>query len=125
MKSPSIPEDRLKDQPGRLRSKNPNISGHRARMRDKVLTKSAASLTELELQEMLLYPSNPRGDTKPVAKRLMHQFQTLVGVLRALVEKLQEIEHVGPAAIVAIKVTEVAALHLSHSRIKNSPVFNN
>ena len=51
-------------------------------MRDKVLTKSAASLTELELLEMLLYPSNPRGD-QPVAKRLMHHFQTLAGVLRA------------------------------------------
>ena len=57
-------------------------------MRDKVLTKSAASLTELELLEMLLYPSNPRGDTKPVAKRLMHHFQTLDGVLRASAEKL-------------------------------------
>ena len=94
-------------------------------MRDKVLTKSAASLTELELLEMLLYPSNPRGDTKPVAKRLMHHFQTLAGVLRASAEKLQEIEQVGPAAIVAIKVTEAAALHLSHSRIKNQPVLNN
>ena len=94
-------------------------------MRDKVLTKSAASLTELELLEMLLYPSNPRGDTKPVAKRLMHHFQTLSGVLRASAEKLQEIEQVGSAAIVAIKVTEAAALHLSHSRIKNQPVLNN
>ena len=94
-------------------------------MRDKVLTKSAASLTELELLEMLLYPSNPRGDTKPVAKRLMHHFQTLAGVLRASAEKLQEIEQVGPAAIVAIKVTEAAALHLSHSRIKNQAVLNN
>ena len=41
-------------------------------MRDKVLCKSAESLTELELLEMLLYQSNPRGDTKPIAKRLMH-----------------------------------------------------
>ena len=36
-------------------------------MRDKVLGKSAESLTELELLEMLLYQSNPRGDTKPIA----------------------------------------------------------
>ena len=57
-------------------------------MRDKVLGKSAESLTELELLEMLLYQSNPYGNTKPIAKRLMHRFRTLAGVLRAPVEKL-------------------------------------
>lgn len=31
----------------------------------------------------------------------------------------------GWAAIVAIKVAEAMALHLSHSRIKNQPVLNN
>ena len=41
-------------------------------MRIKVLGKSAGSLTELELLEMLLYHTSPRGDTKPIAKRLMH-----------------------------------------------------
>ena len=55
-------------------------------MRDKLLGKSAESLTELELLEMLLYQSNPRGDTKPIAKRVMHRLRTLVGVLRAPVE---------------------------------------
>ena len=74
-------------------------------MRDKLLGKSAESLTELELLEMLLYESNPRGDTKPIAKRLMHGLWTLAGVLRAPVEKLQEVEQCGPATIVAIKVT--------------------
>ena len=74
-------------------------------MRDKLLGKSAESLTELEPLEMLLYESNPRGDTKPIAKRLMHGLWTLAGVLRAPVEKLQEVEQCGPATIVAIKVT--------------------
>ena len=71
--------------------KTPDIYGPRARMRDKVLGKSAESLTELELLKMLLYQSNPRGDTKPITKRLMHRFRTLPGVLRAPVEKLREV----------------------------------
>ena len=73
-------------------------------MRDKVLDKSAESLTELELLEMFLHQRNPRGDNIPIAKRLTHRFRTLAGVLRAPVEKLQEIEQVGRATIVAIKV---------------------
>ena len=74
---------------------------------------------------MLLYYSNPRGDTKPIAKRLMHRFRTLAGVLRAPVEKLQEVELIGPATIVAIEVTEAAAHHRSHSRIRDQPVLSN
>ena len=74
---------------------------------------------------MLLYQSNPRGDAKPIAKRLMHRLWTLAGVLRAPVEKLQEVEQVGPATIVTIKVSEAAALQLSHSRIKNRLVLSN
>ena len=55
----------------------------------------------------------------------MHRLRTLAGVLSAPVEKFQEVEQVGQATIVAIKVTEAAALHLSHSRIKNQPVLSN
>ena len=94
-------------------------------MRGKVLGKSAEPLTELELPEMLLYQNNPRGDTKPIAKRLMHRYRKLASVLHALVEKLPEVEKVGPATIAAMKVTEAAALHLSHSLIKNQPVLSN
>ena len=55
----------------------------------------------------------------------MHRFRTLAGVFHAPVEKLQELEQVGPATIMAITVTEAVALHLSHSRIKNQPVLSN
>ena len=105
--------------------KNPEIAGHRRRMRDKVIDKSAATLTELELLEMILYPSNPRGDTKPMAKRLMRELGSLAGVLRAPVETLQQLDQIEPAAIAAIKATEAAALHLSHSHIKNQSVSRN
>ena len=40
-------------------------------------------------------------------------------------EQLQQLDQVRPAAISAIKVTEVAALHLSQSRIKNQSVLRN
>jgi len=94
-------------------------------MCDKVLGKSVVSLNELELLEILLYQDNPRGDTKPIAKRLMHRFRTLAGVLRAPVEQLQGVELIGLATIGAIEVTEAAAHHRSHSRIRDQPVLSN
>ena len=63
--------------------KNPDIAGHQQRMRDKVIDKSAAPLTELELLEMILFLSNPRGDSKPMEKRLMRELGSFTGVLRS------------------------------------------
>ena len=73
-------------------------------MREKVIDKPAATMTDLELLEMILYPSNPRGDNKPMAKRLMRELGSLADVLRVSVETLQQMDQIRPAAIAAIKV---------------------
>ena len=59
--SNSAPGDSLPD----------HMSGHRSRMRAKLLDKGSGALSELELLEMLLYAGNSRGDIKPLAKALM------------------------------------------------------
>ena len=59
------------------------MSGHRGRMRAKLLDKGSKALSEFELLEMLLYAGNRCGDTKPLAKALMWRFSSLSAVLRA------------------------------------------
>ena len=44
--------------------------GHRERMRDRLLDRGPDGLADYELLEMLLFLVQPRGDTKPLAKRL-------------------------------------------------------
>ncbi|MEL0042305.1 MAG: UPF0758 domain-containing protein, partial [Candidatus Puniceispirillum sp.] len=83
-----------------------DVSGHRARMRRKLLDKGGVALTELELLEMLLYAGAPRGDTKPLAKRCMKHFGSLSAILRAEVAHLQSINGAGDAAVSAIKIAE-------------------
>ena len=51
-----------------------HMSGHRGRMRAKLLDKGSEALSELELLEMLPCAGNRRGDTKPLAKALMRRF---------------------------------------------------
>ena len=63
-----------------------HTKGHRQRMRERLLTKGAETLTELEILEMLLFAGQPRGDTKPLAKILIQQFGSLAAVLRAPVQ---------------------------------------
>ena len=100
-----------------------DTKGHRARMRQKLLEKGGTALTDLEILEMLLYAGAPRGDTKPLAKRLVKIFISLPAVLRATPTELRAVKDMGDAAIAALKVAETTGLRISHSRIKGKPVL--
>ena len=100
-----------------------HISGHRARMRAKVMDKGASALSELEMLEMILYAASPRRNTKPLAKDLIRHFGSLPAVLRAPQEQLIALAGVGDAAASAIRVVEAVGLHLSHSTISNRQVL--
>ena len=100
-----------------------HISGHRRRMRRKLLDKGAETLSELELLEMLLYAGNTRGDTKPLAKQLMRTFGSLSAILRSPTDQLSKHHGMGDASVAALKLVEAAALHLSHTDIDNRHVL--
>ena len=86
-----------------------HTSGHRARMRGKLLDKGGTALSDLELLEMLLYAGNRRGDTKPLAKDLMARFGSLSAVLRAPVAKLRESHGMGDASLAALRLSRQPA----------------
>ena len=100
-----------------------HMSGHRSRMRAKLLDKGYEALSELELLEMLLYAGNRRGDTKPLAKTLMRRFGSLSAVLRAPAALLAQQTGMGDASVAALKIVEAAGLYLSHSDIENRHVL--
>jgi DNA repair protein RadC len=97
-----------------------HISGHRSRMRDKVMDKGAAALSELELLEMILYAASARRDTKPLAKDLIRHFGSLSGVLRAPNDKLLALAGVGKATVTAIRIAEET---LSQGTVDQTPVY--
>ena len=100
-------------------------AGHRARLRARILSKGADTLTELELLEVLLFAGNPRGDTKPLAKALIREFGSLNAVLRSEVKALNAVHGMGDATIVAIKIAEAAGLYLSHTEIAGRTILSN
>ena len=87
-----------------------HMSGHRGRMRAKLLDKGSEALSELELLEMLLYAGNRRGDTKPLAKALMRRFGSLSAVLRAPAALLAQQSGMGDASVAALKIIGGGAL---------------
>ncbi len=57
--------------------------GHRSRMRQRFINNDLDYFEPHMILEMLLFYSIPRGDTNPVAPRLVQRFGSLSGVLRS------------------------------------------
>jgi len=84
----------------------------------------AAAMPDYEMLELVLFRAIPRQDVKPLARRLIDSFGDFNRVLSAPPARLAEIDGVGPAVIVELKIVEAAAQRLSRARIMNRPVLS-
>jgi len=102
---------------------NPHYIGHRARLRERFLDSSGDALPDYELLELILFSARPRGDVKPLAKRLLKQFGSFSNVIYADETTLRSIEDVGDAVIAALKTIRISAQRMIKSEIGNQPVI--
>jgi len=99
----------------------PHYLGHRERLRERFRKGGADALAEYELIELILFRAMPRRDVKPLAKALVARFGSFAEVVAARPERLHEIEGLGDAAIVELKIIEAAARRLAKSSIEKRP----
>lgn len=91
-------------------AETPHYHGHRQRLRLRFASAGADSLSDYELLELLLFSAQPRGDVKPLAKRLLKHFGSLGAVLGAEPKLIAEIEGAGDAAVHAVKLAQAISL---------------
>ncbi|WP_111399317.1 RadC family protein [Humitalea rosea] len=108
-----------------LASPAPGPEGHRARMRQRLLTSGPDALQDYEMLEMLLFLATPRRDTKPAAKALMARFGSFAAVIAASPMHLRQVEDVGDGVVAALKLVQGAALRLMREEVREQPVLNN
>jgi DNA repair protein RadC len=99
----------------------PHYLGHRERLRDRFRKGGADALAEYELVELILFRAMPRRDVKPLAKSLIVRFGSFAEAVSARPERLREIDGLGEAAIVELKIIEAAAKRLAKTSIENRP----
>jgi DNA repair protein RadC len=97
--------------------------GHRARLRERLLEAGPGNFHDYELVEYLLALTIPRVDTKPLAKRLVHDFGGIGPLLSASAGTLRR-EGISEAAIGALKIAEATALRLLEARVEERPVLS-
>ncbi len=103
----------------------PDQLGHRKRLRTRFLKDLGHSMEDYELLELVLTQAIPRGDVKPLAKRLIQQFKSYAAVISASPEALKKVTGVGEAAVVALKLSQQSALRLLKQEAFNGHVLGN
>ena len=98
-------------------------SGHRARLRQRLIEGGPEALHDHELVEYLLGLAIPRRDTKPLAKKLIHDFGGFGRLLAADAEAIVRIGEVSEGAAAAIKIAHAAALRLVREEVTERPVL--
>jgi len=98
-------------------------SGHRARLRHRILTGQGGGLHDHELVEYLLALAIPRRDTKPLAKQLIHEFGGFSRLLVSDGDALANFPGMGETSVAALKIVQVAALRLISEPLRTQPIL--
>lgn len=101
-----------------------DCAGHRARLRSRLLDAGPQGFHDCELIEYLLTLTILRVDTKPLAKRLLHDFGGIGALLGASADTLRR-EGLTDPTIAALKIAEATALRLLEARVEGQPVLSN
>lgn len=99
-------------------------AGHRDRLRERFREAGQAALADYELLELILFRSIPRADTKARAKDLLKRFGSLAEVLGAPEHLLREVQDIGEAAALDLKVIAAAAQRMARSDIKGRELLS-
>jgi len=102
----------------------PHYTGHRQRLRQRVLEAGGQALHDYEILEVLLFAAHPRGDVKPLAKRLLQRFGSLAAVLAAEPRDLAGVQGMGDAAAATLKATQEAAERAARERAQKRTVLS-
>ncbi len=112
--------------PGQADEKTkPDHLGHRDRLRRRLLDGGPEALPDYELLELLLFANDARKDVKPLAKKLLAEFDgSLAAVLSASPERLRRVDpKLRDTGIAALKTVAAASLRLARAQASERPVI--
>lgn len=88
-------------------------SGHRQRLRNKILENNPEHLMDYELLEALLIYAIPRSDVKPIAKHLLNEYTSLKKIFLSPYEQYKKIPGIGSNTLCFFKI-----IHEIYSRFE-------
>jgi DNA repair protein RadC len=100
-----------------------DASGHRSRLRKRLLDGGPEALHEHELVEYLLALALPRRDTKPLAKRMIADFGGFAQLLSADADTIMRRCEVSENVAGAIKIAQATAVRFLKTQVQGQKVL--
>jgi DNA repair protein RadC len=100
-----------------------DTSGHRSRLRKRLLDGGPEALHEHELVEYLLALALPRRDTKPLAKRMIADFGGFAQLLSADADTIMRRCEVSENVAGAIKIAQATAVRFLKTQVQGQKVL--
>ena len=98
-------------------------TGHRARLRARLLGGGTEALADHELVEYLLMTAIPRRDVKPLAHDLLRRFGGLAGLFNADPRAIAQHPGMGETSAAALKIVAAAARRMARTGLQEQPVL--
>lgn len=115
----------VKALPKALNALRQDYTGHRNRLRERLLLSKTGTMPDYEILELLLFGSSPRQDVKPLAKALIASFGGFNKVFYAEIYELKQIKGLNTAALAIIRAVREALDLILKMEFKNQPILNN
>jgi DNA repair protein RadC len=122
--APLFDEPPVSGDGGKPASAANDASGHRKRLRKRLVEGGAGALGDHEIIELLLMQAVPRQDTKPLARSLLQRFLSLSGVLNADPHTLVKHPGMGEATAAALIVAREAGRRMLSEQPRERPVIS-
>ncbi|UYP68653.1 DNA repair protein RadC [Thalassobacter stenotrophicus] len=120
--TPSIPNGSRSTPPPP--SERDHRRDHRSRLRHRFMEGGAAAMPDYELLELILFRALPRGDTKPLAKRLLKTFGDLNQVMAASPARIKDVNGAGQAVVEQLKIMEAVAHRMARAQVIQKPILS-
>ncbi|WP_304508597.1 RadC family protein [Anaerotignum sp.] len=98
--------------------------GHRERMRQRFLQEGGEGFQDHELLEMLLYYAVPRGDTNPLAHKMIQEFGSLPTLVEAEPIDISRLCGVGKNTAILISLQKELSRRCIQARWRDRPMLN-
>lgn len=92
-------------------------TGHRERLRKRFLEEGLDNFEDHQVLELLLFQVIPRGDTNPIAHRLINRYGSLSAVLEADPKDIALVEGVGERTAVFLSMIPQVTRRYFHDRV--------
>ena len=101
----------------------PHYHGHRDRLRQKLFESGGKGVQDYELLELLLFPTIPRRDIKPLCKELIAYYGNLQSALNAEPVQLKSKFKLSEGSIAALKTSHAIAQQISRDQMSAKPIL--